>query len=145
MSRENVELVVKLLPVPGQNLVPLFRDDDVWAAFAEAVAPFFHPDFETVIGGVPEGARTAVGLEGFRVMWRDWTAPWATYRTEIDETVDLGDRVFVLFHDFACMQGTSEALKQTPANIWTVLDGKIARAEFYTDWSDALKVLGLEE
>jgi ketosteroid isomerase-like protein len=59
--------------------------------------------------------------------------------------VDLGDRVFVLFHDFACLEGTTEELNQTPANIWTVRDGEIARAEFYIDWSDALKALGLTE
>jgi ketosteroid isomerase-like protein len=145
MSQENVELVVKLLPRAGQNLVPLFRDDDAWAAFTEAVATFFHPDFETLLGGLPDEETTYIGLDGFRVAWRDWTGLWATYRTEIDETVDLGDRVFVLFHDFARLEGTTEEFNQTPANIWTVRDGKIARAEFYVDWSDALKALGLEE
>ena len=145
MSQENVELVVKLLPRAGQNLVPLFRDDDGWAAFTEAVAPFFHRDFETLAGGLPDGETTYIGLDGFRAAWRDWTGRWATYRTEIDETVDLGDRVFVLFHDFARLEGTTEELNQTPANIWTVRDGKIARAEFYIDWSDALKALGLTE
>jgi ketosteroid isomerase-like protein len=29
------------------------------------------------------------------------------------------------------LEGTTEELNQTPANIWTVRDGKIARAEFY--------------
>ena len=65
--------------------------------------------------------------------------------TEIDETVDLGDRVFVLFHDFARLKGTMDELNQEPANIWTVHDGKIARAEFYPDWRDALQGLGLKE
>lgn len=62
-----------------------------------------------------------------------------------DETVDLGDRVFVLFHDFARLKGTNEELHQEPANIWTVRDGKIARAEFYVDWSHALRAFGFEE
>jgi hypothetical protein len=66
MSQENVELVVKLLPRAGQNLVPLFRDDDAWAAFTEAVAPLFHPDFETLAGGLPEEETTYIGLDGFR-------------------------------------------------------------------------------
>jgi ketosteroid isomerase-like protein len=145
MSQENVDLVVRLLPAPEQDLVPLFRDDDVWAAFTVAVAPLFHPDFECVAGGMPDEEKTYIGFDGFRAAWRDWTAPWATYRTEIDETIDLGDRVFVLFHDFARLEGTTEELNQTPANIWTVRDGKIVRAEFYPDWSDALQALGLEE
>ena len=94
---------------------------------------------------MPDEETTYIGLDGFRAAWRDWTGLWATYRTEIDEAVDLGDRVFVLFHDFARLEGTTEELNQTPANIWTVRDGKIARAEFYIDWSDALKALGLKE
>ncbi len=57
MSQENVELVVRLLPRPGQDLVRLVRDDDVWAAFTEAVAPVFHPDFECVAGGMPDGEK----------------------------------------------------------------------------------------
>jgi ketosteroid isomerase-like protein len=144
MSQENVELVVRLLGRPGQDIVPVFHDDAVWAAFTAAHARFFHPDFETVAGGLPGGDKTYIGLDGFRAGWRDWTAPWATYRTEIDETVDLGDRVFVLFHDFARLKGTNEELHQEPANIWTVRDGKIARAEFYVDWSFALRAFGFE-
>ena len=144
MSQENVELVERLLPRPGQDLVPLFRDDDVWAAFTVAVTPVLHPDFECVAGGMPDGERIYIGLDGMRAAWRDWTAPWATYRSEVDETVDLGDRVFVLFHDFARLKGTTEELNQAPANIWTVRDGKIARWEFYPDWRDALPALGWE-
>ena len=145
MSQENVELVGKLLPAPGQDLLRLVRDDDVWAAFTVAHAPVFHPDFECVAGGMPDGEKTYLGLDGFRAAWRDWTAPWATYRSEVDETVDLGDRVFVLFHDFARLEGTTEELNQTPANIWTVRDGRIARAEFYPDWRDAVEALGRPE
>ena len=150
MSEEDVELVVRLLPAPGQDLVQLFHDDDVWAAFTVAVAPFFHPDFESVAGGMPDEETTYIGLDGLRAGWRDWTAPWAAYRTEIDEAIDLGGgRVFVLFHDFARLKNTTEELNQTPANIWTVRDGKIARAEFYPDWRDApeqaLEAAGLTE
>jgi ketosteroid isomerase-like protein len=145
MSQENVELVARLLPRPGQDLLRLVRDDDVWAAFTVAVTPILQPDFECVAGGMPDGEKTYIGLDGFRAAWRDWTAPWATYRSEVDETVDLGDRVLVLFHDFARFKGTTEEVNQTPANIWTVRDGKIARWQLYPDWRDALPALGWDE
>jgi hypothetical protein len=35
-------------------------------------------------------ATTYVGLDGFRATWRDWLAPWASYRTEIEELIDVG-------------------------------------------------------
>jgi len=31
------------------------------------------------------------------------------------------------------------------ASVWTVRDGRIVRAEFYTTWEQALKAVGLEE
>ena len=145
MSQENVERVVRLLPRPGQDLLRLVRDDDVWAAFTVAHGSVFHQDFECVVGGMPDGKKTYLGLDGFRAAWRDWTAPWATYRSEVDETVDLGDRVFVLFHDFARLKGTTEELNQTPANTWTVRDGKIVRWELYIDWTDAVEAMSRSE
>jgi ketosteroid isomerase-like protein len=145
MSQENVELVRRLLPAPGQDLVSLVHDDDVWETFTVAVAPFFHPDFECVVGGMPEGEATYIGLDGFRTAWRDWTAPWATYRSEIDEIVDLGDRVLGLFHDFARLKGSTEELNQAPGNIWTVRDGKIVRWELYPERAPALEAAGLSE
>src|SRR6478672_7181155 len=145
MSQENVELVVRLLPRPGQDLLRLVRDDDVWAAFTAAHGSVFHQDFECVVGGMPDGKKTYLGLDGFRAAWRDWTAPWATYRSEVDETVDLGDRVFVLFHDFARLKGTTEELNQTPGNIWTVRNGKIVRWELYPERAQALEAAGLRE
>ena len=93
MSQENVELVVRLLPAPGQDLVPLFATMTCGRRSPWPSLPSFHPDFECVAGGMPDGEKTYIGLDGFRAAWRDWTAPWATYRSEIDETVDLGDRV----------------------------------------------------
>jgi hypothetical protein len=53
MSRENVELVVNVHPAPDVDMAELFRSDDMWSTLADAVAPFFHPNFECVPPGVP--------------------------------------------------------------------------------------------
>jgi ketosteroid isomerase-like protein len=145
MSQENVEMVLRLLPAPDVDLVVRVRDDDMWAAFSDAVAAFVHPDFEYVVRGIADEKTTYVGVDGLRDAWLDWFAPWVSYRTEIDKAVDLGgDRVLLLFHDFGRSRDSSEEVTFPSANIWTVRDGQIARIEVYAEHDHALKAVGLK-
>ena len=105
MSKENVELVVNVHPAPDVDMAELFRSDDMWSALADAVAPFFHPNFECVPPGVPGTERAYTGLDGLRAAWLGWMEPWLTYRTEIKQALDAGDRVLVLVHDYGRREG----------------------------------------
>jgi ketosteroid isomerase-like protein len=144
MSRENVELVLGLQPAPDVDLARRFRDDSMWAATLEASGPIFHPDFEFTLPlfGTSE---THLGGEGQRAAYLDWLAPWATYRVEIEEAIDLGDRVLLLNRGFGRHEGSQAEFENASAALWTVRDGKIARAEFYADRAEALKAVGLAE
>src|SRR5438067_1930544 len=139
MSQENVELVVKLLPRAGQNLVPLFRDDDAWAAFTEAVAPFFHRDFETLAGGLPDGETTYIGLDGFRAAWRDWTGLWATYRTEIDDALGIAD--FAVLVGRIHFRGKGSGVESTSPAGWMLKfrDGRLLRFRAFREPAQALE------
>jgi ketosteroid isomerase-like protein len=88
---------------------------------------------------------TYTGLEGLRASWLDWLAPWATYRVEIEEVIDCGEQVLMLVHDFGRRDESTEEVKSNNAAVWTVRDGKVARAEFYADRAWALKAVGLEK
>ena len=125
------------------DFAQVFRDDDMWAASVELGA-FYHPDVESVRPGLPDGT-IYIGLDGLRDMWLEWLAPWKTYRVETEEVIDLRDRVLVLVHAFGRLEGSQGEVENTSASLWTVRDGKIARAEFYLDRTEALKAVGLEE
>ena len=142
MSREDVELVRRLQPGPHVDLVALFRDEDLAARSGEAIAPFFHPDFKCVTHLGAEG-RTYVGMDGLRSGWLEWLAPWAAYRAEIEECVGVGERVLVLVRDFGRPEPGAPEVEQVGASIWTVRDGKVARAEFYANRTEALEAAGL--
>jgi ketosteroid isomerase-like protein len=144
MSQENVELVLALQVGPDVDLVPLVRDDAVFATWAEAVAQHFHPDFECAhrLLGVE---RTYTGLDGLSESWRDWVAPWATYRAVIEEAIDCGDQVLVIVSDFGRIDASAPEVKSNNAAIWTIRDGKVVRAEFYADRARARKAVGLAE
>jgi len=145
MSQENVELVTNLQPAPDVDIAELFRNGDMWSALVDAVAPVFHPNFESVPPGVPGKENVHIGLDGLRAAWLGWMEPWLTYRTEIKQAIDAGDRVLLLTQDYGRREGVAQEVKVDGSAVWTVSDGKIARAEFFADRSDAFKAAGLTE
>jgi ketosteroid isomerase-like protein len=146
MSQENVELVRGLLPSRDTDLVALFRDEATATALAEAVAPLFHEDFEAVVQDWAPGQRVRyAGLEGFRAAWLDWLDPWESYRTDVEDAIDAGDEVLVLVRDYGRRAGMAVEVSLMGASVWTVRDGKIAKAAFYPNRSDALEATGLSE
>ena len=144
MSRENVELVLGL-PVFGLDAAQVSRDADLWAQFAQAVAPFIHEDAEVAFVNPVGGGETFKGLDGLRTAWVDWLAPWESYRAELEQGLDCGDRVVTFYEVFASPAGSTREVKLSGADVWTVRDGKIARWEAYPSRREALKAVGLSE
>jgi hypothetical protein len=144
MSRENVELVMGLQRAAEEDFVQLIRDDQRWRQVANAAAPVVHEHAVSARPGIP-GSEEYVGLDGFRALWLDWLAPWAEYQTVIEKAIDCGERVLLLQRSSGRMRGSPGLVKLSPAVLWTVQEGKVARFEVYADRGEALKALGLEE
>jgi ketosteroid isomerase-like protein len=145
MSEENVELVCSALPRPGTDLIAMFKDNSDSGELMR-MGRVLGPDFVSVKhfpGAEPDVAR---GLHGLRAGWLDWLAPWASYRAEIEELIDLGDRVVSVLCDYARREPDAPEVALKSAAVWTVSEGRIVRAEFYTGGRDeALKAAGLAE
>ena|SRR5690242_4490937 len=99
MSQENVEIALSLVGDADVDLIPLVRDDDMWAAAAAGAASVIHPEFE-IVGTVIGTERAYVGIDGLREFLLDWLAPWDAYRSEVERTIDLGERVITTFRIF---------------------------------------------
>jgi ketosteroid isomerase-like protein len=145
MSLQNVELVTQLQVGPDVDLAELFRSDELWAALTSSVGELFQPDCRSVAPGVPGTEPEHVGLDGLRAAWLRWLEPWLSYRTEIKRALDGGDRVLLLTEDYGRQAGSSQEVKVDGSAVWTVSDGKISRAEFFTHRSDAFHAAGLPE
>ncbi len=145
MSQENVELVTRLQPAPEVDIAELFRNDDMWSALVDAISPFFHSDFESVAPGVPGTEKVHVGLDGMRAAWLEWLEPWLSYRTEIEQALDAGNRVLLLTHDYGRHGRVAQEVKVDGSAVWTISEGKIARADFFPARSEAFKAAGLSE
>ena len=145
MSRKNLKLIVSLQPAEDVDIVRLFRDGASVDALATTLAPILHSDFEAVVVGTLRGETTYRGFDGLREFWLDWLAPWESYRTQLEEAHDLGDRVLLLVRDFGRRAGSAREVVLNGAVVWTIRDGEITRAEFYADRSAALTAAGLEQ
>jgi ketosteroid isomerase-like protein len=146
MSQENVEVVRGLMLAPDVDIAALFRDDDRWSAVVEVVAPILHSDFECTAKLFGSETRNyGRGPDGFRAFWLDWTAPWATYRTETEKITDLGDRVLQFGREFGRREGSTREVKAFNAAVWTFRDGKVVGFDAYADRAEALKAVGLAE
>jgi ketosteroid isomerase-like protein len=145
MSQEqNVELVRSILPRPDTDMIAFWNDDSANGTLMQAWAPLLGPDF-VAVKHIP-GAEPDVthGLEGLRAGWLDWLAPWASYRTEVGEIIDLGDRVVSVICDYGRRERDTPEIALQSAVVWTVRDGRIVRAEFYAGGrEEALKAAGL--
>jgi hypothetical protein len=72
MSRENVEIVLRVHPDSEADFAQLVRDDDKWDAWVEELRSLFHPDWETVRPTLLDSAGTHVGFDASRVLWLNW-------------------------------------------------------------------------
>lgn len=142
MSRENVELVKALYPPPDADIAALFRDERGFQGMIDALGPLLTDDFESVVV-FPGETRTAAGLEGFRKHWLDWLEPWASYRTEIEELIDRGDRILLLLRDHGRRADMELEVEVIGASIATIRDGKLARWEDYALRDEALAAAGM--
>lgn len=143
MSQENVESVLGLQPPADADFAGLIRDENFLAMSAAVVAQFFHPDFECALPRF-DSEKTYTGMDGLRALWLDWMTPWKTYRSEVEEAVDLGDRVLLLVRDLGRREENAQEIALLGAAVWTLRAGVIIRAEFYPSRAEALQAVGLE-
>ena len=143
-GRSNAELLRAMLPGPDVDIASLFRDERLFASTVEALGGLLHPDLEAVPAW--RGAGTSYsGIEGFREMWIDWLEPWVTYRVQVDEMLEVGDRVVVLVRDRARRHGTDIEVELISGSVWTFRDGRIVRVEFHANREALREATGLTQ
>lgn len=142
MSRQNVELVQQILPPSGTELTTLMRDDSAWAALRHTIEPFFEPSCG--FAWVAWGQRLEyTGLDGLRAGWLNWFEPWSSYRSEVEEIIDAGDRVLVLVRDHARRPGSDAEVELIGGGVSLVRGGKLAAIDFYASRAEAGEAAGV--
>lgn len=103
------------------------------------VADHVPPDFELVPTPFSDISETFVGPDGVSQFYAELAEAWETVRTDVDEVVDLGDRVVVLGRIHNRGRGSGIEVDAVAAHLWTVEDGVPMRVELIGDREEALR------
>ena len=111
-------------------------------ARGDAPRDLFHDDVEW---SMPHPGGEAHGLAEVGAFWRDYESMWTKRVIDLEEVRPLDDdRVLVFFKETAVGRASGIETNASPAAIWTLRDGKVARFEAWIDRADALRAAGLE-
>jgi ketosteroid isomerase-like protein len=144
LSLENVEMVRALQPGPDMDVATVLADREAAARWLEEVAPHFDSDVQGTMrfpGMAP--VTYAGGLEGLAEAWRDWLRSWSSYRFEIEDVIDGGDRVVVVKLGRGRQRPGAPETALRRAAIWTVRDSLVTRVDFNIPYNEALSAVGL--
>lgn len=144
VSDETLRLIRALHPGPGVDLVALFATDDP-AARTEIFERYFDAGFECALRFPGSEPTFYSGPDALRECWLEWLAPWASYRFEIEELIDLDERIVVLARDYGRREHNGPEIEQRDLGIWTLHNSRVLRAEFFTDRAEGLASVGLPQ
>ena len=133
MSEDNVELVRKLFEAAA-------RGD------SEAVLSLYHPEVEldssrSALGRLV-GGEVYRGYNGVRRFYRAYDEAWEHIDHQIEELIDAGDQVVSIVNIRARGRVSRAAVDLSMAGLWTIRDGKIARAIYFQSREQALEAAG---
>jgi ketosteroid isomerase-like protein len=132
MSQENVESFWR-----GTTA---YNDGD-WDAALATMDPNVEFDLSRVM---PEMERYR-GYEGVKAFWQMLRDVWGDFRTDPEEVIDAGDKLFTRNHLYGTGITSGVATEDVLYQVLTLRNGRAIRVEFFRDRSQALEAAGLSE
>jgi uncharacterized protein len=146
VSAENVRVVEEIQQALTGNDIVAALDDDSDQTVARLFMELAEPEFEVVMlgPGYSPARLEYVGLEGFVAAWKDWTGAYDSFRIEVDEMIDAGDKVVSLVRQTGIPKGAHGEIETQGAAVWTVFEGRVSRVEFHLDHESGLRAAGID-
>jgi uncharacterized protein len=96
------------------------------------------PDIEWIEPADTPDGQSWRGPQGVLDSMAEWTEPFEDYRIEVLEEIDLGDQVLIGLTQSGRGKASGVAVESEVWHLWTLRDGKAARAQMFRGKSDAL-------
>jgi ketosteroid isomerase-like protein len=109
----------------------------------DAAVDTLDPEAELHEWPTAPGARTYHGHDGARQAIESWFEAWEWMQVEVEDIVDVGDRVFVTLHQRAKGKGSAVEVEMRSFNVYTFRDGLVTRMELFTEREPAIAAAGL--
>jgi ketosteroid isomerase-like protein len=118
--------------------------EEVIASVTEVLRHTAHPDYITVM------ASEAItldypGVEGFEEAWTDWLSPYESFRVEVDEVIELEDKLVFTVRQIATTRQSGVEVETQSAAVWWLEEGQVRQAAFYLDRQAGLKAAGIRK
>jgi ketosteroid isomerase-like protein len=110
----------------------------------EGVLALFDPSLELDMtrSGMPDGG-VYHGREGLQEGWAKWRGVWDRYDVELEELIEVGERVLALIHVRASSKGQGMDTEGHAGDVFTVRDGLIVHFAIFLDRDAARREVGL--
>ena len=126
VRKDNVEVVREML-------------EDYLRGDYEAALPAFADDVVVVTSLERYHGQAGVVEEAQR-----WEGMWNDYRFEVENLVDAGNKVILLYHQSGRSKTSGVELVERAGWVYSLREGKIARVEMFQDRELAFRAAGLE-
>ncbi len=136
MSQENVEIVRKVYDAVARrdDVTPFefYAEEIVWdlsrweAAFLDS-EPIYR------------------GHDGVRQSWRDRISAFGDVDYEVDELVEVGDKVLAVVRERDIGRASGVSVEAGHVAVWTLAEGKVIRLQVFDDRQEAFEAAGLAE
>lgn len=134
MSEENVELVREIL---GR----FAAGDPHWAR-----RPDPQISWDISAHPLPDVPNTGRGREEFLdQVIATYTSGWRGCHSELSDTIDAGNDVVVVVHEWANLAATDAVLDRDLVQVWTVDEGSVTLFRVFPSRSSALEAAGLSD
>ena len=145
MSSENVELVRSLQLDSDVDVATLVKDDAAAERLRATVGSRFHPTVQCTMRLPGMSPVAYSGLDGLRLAWRDWLMQWASYRVEVEDVIDRGERVVVVLRGYGRPGPGAPEITRRGATIWTLRDRRVSSVDFNVPYGEAVAEVGAED
>jgi hypothetical protein len=106
---------------------------------------FATSDFQIQDRTLPEADSELRGVEAMRAEAAQMTEAFEDVHYEIEDLLDLGDRIVIRVRGSARGRGSGIRIDGVLGHLWTLRGGKAERFDVYGTWEEALKAAGLSE
>ncbi len=131
----------------SENIAADLRDDAEIQALRAAMIELVEPGFTVTMVSTPTGGGARIeraGIDGFREAWLDWTQAFESFKIELVDTIEAGDKVVSLVRQRGVTKTGGVEIETDAAAVWTVENERLAAVEFHLDRDTALIAAGLE-
>lgn len=105
----------------------------------ETIFSIYDPSIEWDMSHYPRWLESSSyrGHAGVREFMSTWLGLWTDWESEVEEAIEVDDRVLLVVHDRARLRGSSGAIERRYGHLLTFRGGRIVRSALYHDLDDA--------